>query len=92
MNPPTPQTLSKFPIYLTRGGHVGMTTGSLRSAGYDGYYWGVSAYQSELYAYGLYFNSTNVLPSSSDTRWLGFTVQTLMSKTPFSNPRPPSED
>ena len=74
MNLPTPQTLSKFPIYLTRGGLVSMPTGSLRGAGDDGYYWGVSAYQSELYAYNLNFNSVIVFPSYNVDRWYGFTV------------------
>ena len=61
-------------IYLTRGGAVTMTTGSLRRAGSDGYYWGVSADQSELYAYFLNFNSANVVPSNNNARWSGFTV------------------
>ena len=82
----------EYSIYLTRGGLVSMPTGSLRGAGDDGNYWGVSAYQSELYAYNLNFNSVIVFPSYNVDRWYGFTVQTLMSKTPFSNPRPPSED
>ena len=51
-----------------------MTTGSLRYAGDNGVYWGVSAYQSELYAYGLDFNSAIVVPSNYDGRWNGFTV------------------
>ena len=63
-----------------------MTTGSLRSAGYTGYYWGVSAYPSELYAYYLNFNSANVYPSDSDAgRWYGFTVQPD-TKSPAYNP------
>ena len=52
-----------------------MTTGSLRSAGYDGSYWGVNAYQSTLYAYNLDFNSANVGPSDNNDRWDGFTVR-----------------
>ncbi len=61
-------------IYLTRGGAVTMTTGSLRRAGSDGYYWGVSADPSTLYAYFLNFNSANVVPSNNNARWSGFTV------------------
>ena len=56
-----------------------MTTGSLRSADYTGYYWGVSAYPSELYAYNLNFNSVIVFPSYNVDRWYGFTVQTPIS-------------
>ena len=51
-----------------------MATGSLRNAGGNGDYWGVSAYPSELYAYYLDFNSANVYPSNYTSRWLGFTV------------------
>ncbi len=51
-----------------------MPTGSLRGAGDDGNYWGVSAYQSELYAYYLGFNSAIVYPSYLSNRWYGFTV------------------
>ena len=53
-----------------------MTTGSLRNAGGNGDYWGVSAYQSELYAYVLDFSSATVVPSDYGTRWDGFTVPT----------------
>ena len=52
-----------------------MATGSLRNAGGNGDYWGVSAYPSELYAYVLDFNSAIVVPSNYDGRWNGFTVQ-----------------
>ena len=52
-----------------------MTTGSLRYAGYSGFYWGVNAYQSTLYAYILHFNSASVDPSGYSDRWGGFTVQ-----------------
>ena len=52
-----------------------MNIGSLRDAGANGYYWGVSAYPSRSYAYYLNFNSVNVYPSDSDAgRWYGFTV------------------
>ena len=62
-----------------------MTTGSLRSADYTGYYWGVSAYPSELYAYNLNFNSVIVFPSYNVDRWYGFTVQPD-TKSPAYNP------
>ena len=71
------QNISESPIYLTRGGYVNMTTGSLRNAGGNGDYWGVSAYQSELYAYVLDFSSATVVPSDYGTRWDGFTVRCL---------------
>ena len=71
------QNISESPIYLTRGGYVNITTGSLRGAGYGGYYWASTAYPSELYAYNLHFNSTNVFPSHYDHRWVGFTVRCL---------------
>ena len=49
-----------------------MNIGSLRDAGANGYYWGVSAYPSRSYAYYLNFNSVNVYPSDSDAGcWLG---------------------
>ena len=62
---------------LTRGGNVNMTTGSLRNAGNNGNYWASTAYPSELYAYNLNFNSTNVNPSNNNNRWNGFTVRCL---------------
>ena len=52
-----------------------MATGSLRYAGTNGLYWGVSAYPSELSAYYLNFNSAVVYPSNNNDRWRGFTVQ-----------------
>lgn len=48
---------------------------SLRTAGLGGFYWATTAYPSELYAYNLYFNSTNVDPSYYNNRWCGFTVR-----------------
>ena len=71
------QNISESPIYLTRGGYVNITTGSLRGAGLSGYYWASTAYPSELYAYYLDFNSTNVFPSNNYNRWNGFTVRCL---------------
>ena len=71
------QNISESPIYLTRGGNVNMTTGSLRNAGNNGNYWASTAYQSELYAYNLNFNSANVNPSNNNNRWNGFTVRCL---------------
>ena len=53
-----------------------MTTGSLSYASLVGYYWASPAYLSTLYAYDLDFNSANVYPSNSNSRWLGFTVHT----------------
>ena len=67
--------ISESPIYLTRGGYVAMTTGSLRYAGVDSLYWASTAYPSELSAYYLDFYSANVIPSNNDVRWAGFTVQ-----------------
>ena len=61
-----------------------MTTGSLRAAGVDGDYWGVSAYQSELYAYDLDFHSANVVPSGNLDRWYGFTVRYEARKAVFN--------
>ncbi len=65
-----------YSIYLTRGGNLNMNIGSLRDAGANGYYWGVSAYPSRSYAYYLSFNSVIVYPSRSSHRWTGFTVPT----------------
>ena len=56
-----------------------MTTGSLRGAGSNGYYWAIPTYPSELSAYYLYFTSANVYPSNDNDRWRGFTVQTPIS-------------
>ena len=56
-----------------------MNIGSLRDAGANGYYWGVSAYQSTLYAYTVYFTSALVYPSGNLDRWYGFTVQSKTS-------------
>ena len=52
-----------------------MAIGSLKRAGGNGYYWASPAYPSELYAYDLDFYSANVVPSGSNDRWYGFTVQ-----------------
>lgn len=49
--------------------------GALRYAGLNGLYWASTAYQSELYAYCLAFNSARVLPSDYNARWNGFTVR-----------------
>ena len=78
------KTSPKSSIYLTRGGLVSMPTGSLRSAGYTGYYWGVSAYPSELYAYNLNFNSVIVFPSYNVDRWFGFAVRYEARKAVFN--------
>ncbi len=58
-----------------RGGYVAMTTGALRYTGLVGYYWGLSAYPSELYAYALNFDNADVDPSGISDRWYGFAVQ-----------------
>ena len=52
-----------------------MATGSLRSAGMTGRFWSGSAFLSTLDVYYLDFNNLNILPSSDNYRWIGFTVQ-----------------
>ena len=71
------QNISESPIYLTRGGDVDMSTGSLRYAGIVGFYWASTTDPSELSAYNLHFDSSSVYPSSSSNRWSGFTVRCL---------------
>lgn len=50
-------------------------SGSLRNAGYYGYYWSSTAYSSANYAYYLYFDSGYVNPSNNNYRYLGFSVR-----------------
>ncbi len=60
------------PLYLVDGGSV--NNSSLPNAGSSGYYWSSTAYSAP-YAYSLYFNSSNVLPSGVSNRYLGFSVR-----------------
>ncbi len=70
------KTSTISPIYLTRGGVVGKTSGSLRYVGIDGYFWTLSAYENSLFAFTIYFSNLAVNSSNNYNRWNGFTVQT----------------
>lgn len=80
-------------IYLTRGGNIYMTTGSLRYADDAGAYWSSTIYPSGLYAYRLGFNNTTVNPSYNSDRWYGFTARKIkyvlwinfLTKTNYQN-------
>ena len=65
----------RFYGFSVRGGYIGLHTGSLRNAGFDGFFWSATTYPSATRAYDLGFNSTNVLPSHYYGRFLGFSVQ-----------------
>ena len=54
-----------------------MAAGALRRGGATGYYWANTALDSDPNALYLDFNSTNVLPSRTNDRWLGFMVWAL---------------
>lgn len=71
-----PKDIYYSSIYLTRGGVVGKTSGSLRYVGIDGYFWTLSAYENSLFAFTIYFSNLAVNSSNNYNRWNGFTVQT----------------
>ena len=70
--------LVSSPLYFVRSGHV--DSGSLRFAGYYGYYWSSTAFSSTSDAYALSFNSGYVYPSVISTRYLGRSVRCLASQ------------
>ncbi len=65
-----------------RGGVVHLDTGSLRYAGHSRY-WSATTYPNATYAYGLDFNSTNVLPSGYNYRFIGFSVCCVVFSSTF---------
>ncbi len=67
--------LVSAPLYFVRGGYV--DSGSLRNAGYYGFYWSSTAYSSTSVAYDLYFGSGGVYPSYNSNRYRGFSVRCL---------------
>ena len=65
--------ITTSPLYFVRSGYV--SPGSyLNRAGSYGYYWSGRA-SSSSYAYTLSFTSSNVYPSSSYYRYLGYSVR-----------------
>ena len=70
----TGSTLSKAPYYFIPAGYAG--SGSLNTAGSDGYYWSSTAASSG-YAYYLYFGLNSVYPSVSYGQDSGFPVRCL---------------
>ena len=70
----TGSTLSKAPYYFIPAGYV--FSGSLGGAGYSGYYWSSTA-SSSGNAYSLYFVSSRVYPSNTNTRCYGQSVRCL---------------
>ncbi len=65
--------LTQAPLYFVYGGSVSIS--SLNAAGSLGYYWSSTAYSATL-AYNLYFNSSNVNPSTLyDGRYRGVSVR-----------------
>lgn len=67
-------------LRLIRGGHVNLSTGSLRYAGLSSYYWSATTYPNATYAYALHFTSTNVYPSDYNARFYGFSVRLVRDK------------
>ena len=61
-------------VFFAASGHYDGTSLSYR--GSYGYYWSASFYSST-YAYGLYFNSSSVIPQYGSTRRLGFSVRAV---------------
>ena len=51
-----------------------VSNGSLLYVGSRGFYWSRTA-SSTIYAYHLYFGSTNVAPASGNDRYYGFSVR-----------------
>ena len=66
-------TLLASPLFFARGGYV--YSGSLYTQGSSGYYWSSRAGSSSYRAYYLYFDSSNVYPSSGNYRDYGFSVR-----------------
>lgn len=62
------------PFHLLYGGNV--SSGSLNSAGTEGIYWDSTMYNVDD-VYHLYFNSSNVYPSSNGHRYRGFFIRCL---------------
>ena len=69
------KTITKDPLYFVPAGYV--YSGKLYLGAYRGYYWSSRAYSTTNtdYAYGLIFVSSSVLPSSSNYRYLGYSVR-----------------
>lgn len=63
--------------FFTRGGFVGLHTGSLRDVGNTGYYWSSTASTSASNAYRLVFYAGDIYPSNSLERWRGFSVRCM---------------
>ena len=70
--------ITQSPLYFHPSGDV--YSGSLRGAGYYGYYWSSTAYSSTINAYYLNFYSGGVSPSLSCNRYYGFSVRCLASQ------------
>ena len=70
--------LISTPLYFVRSGYV--ASGSLRLAGDEGDYWSSTAYSNTSLAYGLYFYSGRVYPSTNAYRHFGRSVRCLASQ------------
>ena len=70
--------ITQSPLYFHPSGRV--LSGSLRRAGYDGYYWSSTAGSSASYAYYLLFASGRVTPSRNSGRYYGQSVRCLASQ------------
>ena len=68
-------TITQAPYYFNPSGYV--YSGSLGSAGIDGYYWSSTAYSSTSRAYSLGFTSSYIDPSDYDLRYFGQSVRCL---------------
>lgn len=61
--------------YFLRGGLIGLNTGSLRNASSNNYYWSSTTYSNATDTYDLTFNNNNIVPSTYNSRFLGFSVR-----------------
>lgn len=66
----------KLPLAFVRSGYVHLGNGYVSDTGYIGDYWSRTA-GSSTNAYSLGMSPTNVNPSSSHYRWLGFPLRCL---------------
>ena len=64
----------KAPLFFVRSGYVRPDFPYLVNAGNNGNYWSSVAYSAS-YAYGLYFNSNFIVPSSNGSRYFGQPVR-----------------
>ncbi len=63
------------PLYYVRSGYIGEDYGTLRRAGFYGFYWSQVGHSNARVAYFLYFTSSDVFPSNGYDRHNAFPVR-----------------